>query len=234
MTNTLFLITARGGSKGIPGKNIKVLGTKPLIYYSIDLARKFVNDEYICISTDSIEIAKVAEMNGLSVPFIRPAELASDAAGSYEVIRHAVEFYSGRFKFDKVVLLQPTSPFRLKTHVEACLKNYENKCEMVISVKAAKSNPYQLLYTENEEGFLEKILKGNKAERRQDFPKVYEINGAVYVFNVEALMKTHIRDFSKIRFCEMPEINSVDIDEPIDWKWAEFLLEKKIVELDYE
>jgi CMP-N,N'-diacetyllegionaminic acid synthase len=234
LKETLFLITARGGSKGIPGKNIKMLGNKPLINYSIDLAREFVSDEYICVSTDSLEIKEVVEKKGLKVPFFRPAELASDSAGSYEVIRHALDFYTDRFKFDKVVLLQPTSPYRLKKHVEDCVKKFDDGCEMVISVKKTKANPYHLLYIEHEKGFLEKILKGNSAERRQDFPQVYEINGAVYVFNVESLKNKHIRDFSRIRYCEMPEINSVDIDELLDWKWAEFLIEKNIVQLDYE
>lgn len=232
--DTLFLITARGGSKGVPGKNIKMLGTKPLISYSIDLARKFVSDEFICVSTDSQEIIQVAENNGLKVPFRRPSELATDTAGTYDVIKHAIDFYSGKLEFSKIVLLQPTSPFRLKKHVEACLALHETDCEMTVSVKLTKANPYQLLYIENQSGYLEKVIKGNSAERRQDLPRVYQLNGAIYIFNVKALQHNSISDFTKIKYYEMPELNSLDIDEPIDWQWAEFLLEKKIIQFDYE
>jgi CMP-N,N'-diacetyllegionaminic acid synthase len=231
---TLFLITARGGSKGIPGKNIKILGEKPLINYSIDLARKFVSDDYICVSTDSKEISDVVSKKGLSVPFLRPAELASDTAGTYEVILHCIDFYKDKLKFDKLVLLQPTSPFRLKSDVEACLKNYTNACEMLVSAKVTKANPYQLLFIENPYGFLEKVIQGNEAQRRQDMPKVFQLNGAVYVYNVDSLKQKHIRDFTKIKYHEMQEINSVDIDEPIDWDWAEYLIKEKKIVLDYE
>jgi CMP-N,N'-diacetyllegionaminic acid synthase len=233
LKNTLFLITARGGSKGIPGKNIKLLHNKSLINYSIDLAREFVSDEYICVSTDSAEISKVAENNGLHVPFVRPAELATDTAGSYEVIKHALHFYEDKLAIDKIVLLQPTTPFRLKKQVADCISTYTKDCDMVVSVNTTKANPYQLLYIENQQGFIEKVIKGTDFERRQDLPKVFQINGAVYVYNVQSLKDKHIRDFNKIRHYEMPELNSLDIDEPLDWLWAEFLMEKKIITLDY-
>ena len=112
---SLFLITARGGSKGIPHKNIKPLNGKPLIYYAIDVARQFVEDEDICVSTDGDDIIKTVEDYNLKVLFKRPAELASDTAGSDEVILHAVQYYEalGRL-YDNIVLLQPTSPFRTK------------------------------------------------------------------------------------------------------------------------
>lgn len=231
---TLFLITARGGSKGIPGKNVKPLMGKPLINYSIDLARKFVNDNYICLSTDSQEIIDVAAINGLKVPFVRPPELATDTAGSYDVIKHALDHYENKLQVDRIVLFQPTSPFRLKKHVDECLSRYSSDCDMLISVKETKANPYQLLYTENENGFIEKLMKGGNYERRQDLPKVYQVNGAIYVYNAASLKQKNIKEFGKIKHYEMPGLNSVDIDEPLDWDWAEFLLEKKIIKLDYE
>jgi CMP-N,N'-diacetyllegionaminic acid synthase len=232
--NTLFLITARGGSKGLPGKNIKPLMGKPLINYSIDLARKFVKDEYICLSTDSKEIIDVAEKNGLKVPFTRPAELATDTAGSYDVIKHALDHYENKLQIDRLVLFQPTSPFRLKKHVDECLSQYTSDYDMLVAVKATKANPYQLLYTENKDGYIEKLMKGADYERRQDMPKVYQINGAIYIYNVASLEQKNIKEFKKIKHYEMPELNSVDIDEPLDWNWAEFLLEKKIIKFDYE
>ena len=110
---TLVVIPARGGSKGIPHKNIKPLNGKPLICYSIDVARKFTTDEHICVTTDDDEIIKVVEDYGLKVPFKRPEELATDHCGSNEVIQHAYQFYTKQgVQYDAIMLLQPTSPFR--------------------------------------------------------------------------------------------------------------------------
>ena len=109
----LYVIPARGGSKGVPGKNIKLLGGKPLIYYSIEVARALANDEDICVSTDNIEIKELVEQTGLQVPFLRPPELALDDSGTYEVLLHAVNYYATQGKqYNLLVLLQPTSPFR--------------------------------------------------------------------------------------------------------------------------
>ena len=185
---SLFLITARGGSKGIPHKNIKPLAGKPLIYYAIDVARQFVDDEDICVSTDGDDIIKTVEKYGLKVPFRRPAELASDTSGSYEVILHALQYYEalGRL-YDNIVLLQPTSPFRTKEDVEMCISKYGSDCDMVVSVKRATSNPYYDIFEEDAKGNLV-ISKGDgKITRRQEAPKCYEYNGAVYVINVDSL-----------------------------------------------
>lgn len=232
--DTLFLITARGGSKGIPGKNIKLLNSKPLIYYSIDVARKFVSDDLICVSTDDDKIIETVENYGLKIPFKRPANLATDKAGSNDVILHALNFYKSKRNIDALVLLQPTSPFRLVKHVKESLGLYNKDVDSVMSVKITHANPYQLLYAQNKDGYIEKILKGTDFERRQDLPKVFEINGAVYVFNPHSLTKQKISEFTKIKHYEMPDLNSVDLDTSLDWTWAEFLLEKKIIELDYE
>src|SRR5215212_5770611 len=117
-TDSLFVIPARGGSKGIPGKNIRLLDGKPLIQYTIEFARLFVPDGNICVTTDSPEIAECVSGLGYEIPFIRPAELATDTAGSREVLLHVLEHYENKEKyFDNLVLLQPTSPFRLQHHL---------------------------------------------------------------------------------------------------------------------
>lgn len=227
---SLFLITARGGSKGIPHKNIKPLNGKPLIYYAIDVARQFVEDEDICVSTDGDDIIKTVEDYNLKVLFKRPAELASDTAGSYEVILHAVQYYEalGRL-YDNIVLLQPTSPFRTKEDVEMCLSKYDSDCDMVVSVKPAASNPYYDIFEEDANGNLV-ISKGDgKITRRQEAPKCYEYNGAVYVININSLKTKHMNDFQKVRFYEMSEIHSVDLDTMLDWKYAELLIQEGIV-----
>lgn len=227
---SLFLITARGGSKGIPHKNIKPLAGKPLICYAIDVARQFTDDENICLSTDDAAIIQTAEDYGLRVPFKRPDELASDTAGSYEVILHALNFFENKgIQYDNIVLLQPTSPFRTKEDVEGCISKYDEGCDMVVSVKPAASNPYYDIFEEDANGNLV-ISKGDgKITRRQEAPKCYEYNGAVYVINPVSLKTMHMNDFKKNRFYEMSEIHSVDLDTMLDWKYAELLIEEKLV-----
>lgn len=229
--NTLFLITARGGSKGIPGKNIKYLAGKPLIYYTIDAAKKLTTDENICVSTDSQEIIDVVEKYPLKVPFIRPTHLATDTAGSYEVILHALDFYKQNNKtFDQLVLLQPTSPFRNSQHIQEALALYTSDLDMVVSVKESHANPYYNLFEEDTAGFLKKCNDSN-AIRRQDSPKVYEYNGAIYIINIKSVMQKSLGEFKKIKKYIMDDLHSVDIDSPIDWLFAEMLLEKKLISI---
>ncbi len=225
----LFLIPARGGSKGIPGKNIKPLAGKPLICYAIDVAREVASSqEDICVSTDDDEIIRLVEAYGLPIPFRRPAELSQDNSGSYEVIIHALEHYKAQGKsYDAVVLLQPTSPLRTATHVREAMELYSTDCDMVVSVAEAKSNPYYVMFQENQNGFLQHILKGTFV-RRQDCPTVYEYNGAVYVMNVRSLHEKHLSEFTKNRKYVMPASASIDLDTPDDWRYAEYLMEREL------
>ena len=151
----LVIIPARGGSKGIPRKNIKLFNGKPLIYYTIDCARAVCPDEDICVSTDDSEIISVVEQYGLKVPFVRPAELATDTAGTYEVLLHALDFYEKQGKhYDVVMLLQNTSPFRTAEHVKDALKLFNSEVDMVVSVKESSANPYCNLFEEDSNGHL--------------------------------------------------------------------------------
>lgn len=226
---TLFLIPARGGSKGVPKKNIKALAGNPLISYSIEVAREFVDDKDICVSTDSDEIKATVEGLGLKVPFIRPQELSSDQAGTREVILHALEFYEKLgINYSTVALLQPTSPFRTKDNVGSCLSLYNEEIDMVVSVKESKANPYYLLFEEDKNGFLFQSKKG-KFTRRQEVPKVYEINGAVYVINVDSIKSSPISEFKKVRKMTMNEIHSIDIDTPFDWHICEMIIDKNLL-----
>ena len=227
---TLTIIPARGGSKGIPHKNIKPLNGKPLIYYSIDCARAICDDENICVSTDDLEIIKCVEDYGLKVPFVRPAELATDTAGTYEVLLHALDFYEKQGKhYDVVLLLQNTSPFRKSIHVKEALKLYKPEIDMVVSVKETTSNPYYNCFEENDKGFLI-ISKGDGLfTRRQDAPKAYEYNGAIYVINPASLKKMPLGKFSKRVKYVMDDIHSVDLDNMIDWKFAELIIKEGLV-----
>ncbi len=227
---TLVIIPARGGSKGIPRKNIKPFDGKPLIYYTIDCARAICPDEDICVSTDDAEIISVVEQYGLKVPFVRPAELATDTAGTYEVLLHALDFYEKQGRhYDIVVLLQNTSPFRTPEQVKEALSLYREDVDMVVSVKECAANPYYCVFEENQEGFLH-ICKGEgNIFRRQDAPKVYEYNGAIYVMNAEVLNTTHMHKMQKRVKYVMDDLSSFDLDTMWDWKMAEMIKKEKML-----
>lgn len=225
----LFLIPARGGSKGIPNKNIKDLLGKPLIQYTIDEAKKIANIDDICLSTDSANIKRVGESLGLKVPFLRPSGISQDLSSTEEVLRHALKFYEENgIHYEYVVLLQPTSPFRKEEDVLKATSLMSNEMDMVVSVKMTASNPYYVLFEENKYGFLEKSKEGDFT-RRQDCPAVYELNGAIYVINVKSLKSHSMKDFKRIVKYEMGEVESLDIDEPIDWLMAELILKENLI-----
>lgn len=224
----LVIIPARGGSKGIPHKNIKLLVGKPLIYYTIDVARQIVADEDICVSTDDQEIIQCVEVYGLKVPFIRPAELATDTAGTYEVLLHALNFYEQQGKqYDVVLLLQNTSPFRTAKQVKEALALYRYDIDMVVSVKECSANPYYCVFEENQDGYLN-ICKGDgNITRRQDAPKVYEYNGAIYVINPHSLKQMPLNKFLRRIKYVMDEQSSLDVDTMNDWRMAELIASQK-------
>ena len=228
----LIIIPARGGSKGIPGKNIKSLGGKPLICWSIDVARSLTKEENICVTTDSLDIIKVVEDYGLKIPFVRPAELATDKAGSNDVLLNALNFYESSGKsFKMIVLLQPTSPFRKLEFVEEAMELYNEGLDMVVSVKEASCNPYYNCYEEDKEGLLVRSKSLNAPlVCRQDAPHAYEYNGSIYVINPKSLKEKGMSHFTKIRKYEMTDLYSIDLDTMLDWYIAEMILEKKILE----
>lgn len=226
----IIVIPARGGSKGIPHKNIKELNGKPLITYSIDVARQLTSDEDICVSTDDDEIIRAVEHYGLCVPFKRPAELATDHAGTNGVLLHALEFYEKQKRnIDVIVLLQPTSPFREVENMKEAISLYDSSVDMVVSVKDAVTNPYYNSFEEDAEGVL-KISKGDgKVERRQDAPKVWEFNGSIFVINPQSLKEKGMVNFTRIRKYLMDDIHSMDLDTLLDWKIAELMLKENMI-----
>lgn len=224
--NVLVIIPARGGSKGIPHKNIKLLNGKPLIYYTIDTARAITSDENICVSTDDMGIKSVVENYGLKVPFVRPSELATDTIGTYEVLLHALDFYEKLGKhFDTVLLLQATSPFRRIEQVKDALQQYnDSEADMLVSVKVSAANPYYNLYEEDEKGFLHVCKGDGTIYRRQDAPKVYEYNGAIYIMSAAKLKTTHMHHMQKRIKYIMDAQSSFDLDTMRDWEMAEMIL----------
>ena len=224
----LYLIPARKGSKGLPGKNTKLLGRKPLIEYSIDFALNNLKiDDELCISTNDEAVIEIAKSKGITIPFIRPEEFANDSASSHDVIIHAINQYDKLNQtFDAVLLLQPTSPFRIQDDFTNLIKEYSVDTDMVVSVKLAKENPYFTLFEKNSQGFLNKSKAGN-FERRQDCPEVYAFNGSMYLINIASIKKARISELKNIKKIIMPEERSVDIDTLADWTLAEFYLKNE-------
>ena len=225
---TLWLIPARGGSKGIPDKNIKPFCGTPLVIKALSQAQTCASpDDTIFVSTDSQKIKALVEENGVPVPFMRPDELSGDTASTYSAIMHALDEFGKRGKeFSRIVLLQPTSPFRNVDDIKGALALWTPSLDMVVSVCEARTNPYYSAFEENSEGFL-KISKGNgEFTRRQDAPSVVEYNGAVYVISVSSLEKGPFSSFSRILPYRMETARSIDLDTPEDWLIAEYLYTK--------
>jgi len=223
----LYIIPARGGSKGIPRKNIKLLCGRPLIAYSIDAALEAGAPlRSIILSTDDEEIADTARGLGLTVDYMRPPELATDTAGSREVIIDAMDWADRRgMAYDCVVLLQPTSPMRTAADIKAALDLYTPDVDMVVSVKEASANPYYNCFeADPESGYLH-ISKGDgMLTRRQDAPPAWEYNGAVYVINPRSIRESPMGAFKKRVPSVMPAQRSIDLDTITDWLVAEALM----------
>ena len=225
----LIVIPARGNSKGVPGKNIKPLGGKPMLGYSLDAARHLFQDDEILVSTDDPEIKAYVESKGIEVPFLRPAELATDHADTYDVLIHALGFTEkNKYQPEVLILLQPTSPFRTSKHISEALDIYKkySDLDMVVSVVETRANPYYVLFEDDEEGLLRKSKQGD-FQRRQDCPSVWQYNGAIYIINVDSLKERRLNQFEKVKKYVMSEMDSLDIDTLLDWKLAEVLINER-------
>lgn len=221
----LGIITARGGSKGLPRKNLRDLGGKPLIAWSIEAGKKSRYLDRLVLSTEDEEIMRVAREFGCEVPFARPAALATDEAPGIAPVLDALDRIPG---FDWVVLLQPTSPLRSAEDIDACIKAcVEYRAQACVSVTLASENPHWM-YTFDDARRLRALLGAERPpERRQDLPAAYVLNGAVYVARSEWLLEA--RDFigaSTVAHVMPPE-RSVDIDDESDFDYAKYLLQRK-------
>jgi len=220
-SNVLGLIPARGGSKGVPRKNIRELAGIPLIAHSIQAARDATAIDSVVVSTDDEEIAEVAESHGARVPFLRPSELATDEAPTAPVITDALEtLHEAGEAYDAFVLLQPTSPLRTATHINEAYSLYEESdADSLISVYPT----YDTRWERTPKG-AKKLNYTDAAKRRQDRDPEYVINGAIYVTDVEQFIDTEKTITGITKMYEMPERESVDIDEPFDLWLAEQIL----------
>lgn len=221
----LYIIPARGGSKSIPGKNIKPLAGKPLLGYSLEAALALAPAERVILTTDSEEIAAVGRQFGPIVPHMRPAELATDTAGSREVMLDAMAEARRRgIRFDVVVLLQPTSPMRTPDDIRRTLAAWSPDVDMAVTVAPAPCNPYYDCFETDPEGFL-RVSKGSGLlTRRQMAPPAWQFNGAVYAITPSALEARALGEMTRRRPVEMPRERSLDLDTPLDWKICEYIL----------
>lgn len=225
----LALIPARGGSKGIKGKNIVELCGKPLIAYSIlaGLESKYIDK--VVVTTDSEEIAEVSKRFGAEVPFFRPAYLASDTAKTIDAVLHAVEWLREHGEdYDILVLLQPTQPLRTGVDIDEAIETYmKNGMKAVVSVKEVDEHPI-LMRTINEKGYLDPLLPVNSTIRRQDMPSYYIVDGSIYINSIEELNHETSLNDNSIPYIMAAE-KSVDIDETKDLKMAEILCKESEV-----
>jgi N-acylneuraminate cytidylyltransferase len=223
--NILGLIPARGGSKGIPGKNIKMLGGKPLLAYTVDAATKSSSLNRVILSSDDAEIISVANEIGLEVPFVRPADLASDSAPTLPTILHALDFFEkqGLF-FDAVCLLQTTSPFRAPGMIDAAIQKFiEQDADALVSVRAVphEFNPHWV-FEPTQNDFL-KIATGDKEiiSRRQNLPPAFIRDGALYITKSSVLKEQNSLYGQKLAYFETNDLFHVNLDTLQDWEDAE-------------
>lgn len=223
-------ICARGGSKGVPGKNVRPLGGRPLIAHSIDQARTTGLFAQIAVSSDSPEILSVAAAAGATILIERPPELATDAAPKLPVIQHcllAAEEQSGQ-TFDVVVDLDTTSPLRLPEDIIGSVRLLlDTDAENVITAMKARRSPYFNL-VELEDGYvrLSKPL-ADPVTRRQASPACFDMNASVYVWHRQSLLDGKTVFMERTRLFEMPEERSIDIDTPLDLAFVEFLMAQR-------
>jgi len=225
----IAIIPARGESKSIPRKNIKLLAGKPLIAYTIETALKCKLLDRIIVSTDDKEIAAISKKHGAEVPFMRPRELALDSIPMLPVLQHAVSYLEQNEKLhiDIVVLLQPTSPFREVSDIESCIKKLKKeKADSVVTVCEAEHNPYFVMMKFQDDNLVPLLKTEKPVTTRQDALKVYRLNGAVYAVKRDVLMNENKIFTDNTKAVIMPQEKSIDLDHPLDFEFAEFLIKK--------
>ena len=225
----LGVIPARGGSKGVPRKNIKILGNKPLIEYTSAIALKSNYLDTVVLSSDDDEIIEIGKKLGLDVPFKRPKNLADDSATSLSVLKHVINYFEEKKQFfDAVCLLQPTSPFRTISFLESAIQKFINSdTDSLVSVLEVphEYNPHWT-FKESTNGHLT-IATGDKniISRRQDLPKSYHRDGSIYITKTHVIKEQNSLYGNSIAFIESSKKTYVNIDTLQDWEKAEEMLE---------
>jgi len=229
--NIVALICARGGSKGILNKNIKILGGEPLIVRSINQAKKLKEVKRVIVSTDSKEIANIATAAGAEVPFMRPKNLAEDNSSEWLVWRHALESIKkidGKYP-DILIVVPVTSPLRAEDDLKKCLIEFnKGNADIIITVTNSHRNPYFNMVKINEEGLASLVIPQVKTIiRRQESPEVYDMTTVAYVTTPKFILEKDGIFSGKVGHVHIPIERAIDIDNPFDLRIAELLLAVK-------
>jgi len=229
--NSVVLIFARGGSKGLPGKNLKELGGKPLIAWSILHARSIDRVSRVIVSTDSEEIADISRKYGAEVPFMRPTELATDSSPEWLSWQHALEYLRDTDgELPEIMLSLPTtSPLRSSVDIESCLDLYlEGGADVVISTTEPHRNPYFNMVKKNKDGTVGLVCgEGLSISHRQNSPEVFDMTTVCYVANPRFVLDNNSIFDGRVKAVNVPVERSIDIDSLLDFQIAEFLMNKK-------
>lgn len=232
----IAIIPARGGSKGLPGKNIRMLNGMPLIAYTIRAALESKHIERVIVTTDDVKIAEIALEYGAEVPFIRPSELALDNTQAIDVYLHAVEYLmsQGEERIDKFMALLPTAPMRNANHIEEAIRIFnEGKARTLISVKEAET-PISWYFDKDSNNRIRnsEFGTGNAVTNRQENKSYYIPNGSIYILDYELLKKERTYYCDNTIAFEMDNEHSIDIDTQLDFEIAEFLMQRKDKTID--
>ncbi len=223
--DVIAFIFCRGGSKGLPGKNIRPLGGKPLLAHSIDVAKQCAAIKRVIVSTDDQNIAQIATQYGAEVPMLRPPELANDNSNEWLAWQHAVNELAGQ-EFSTFISLPATSPLRHVKDVENCLNALTEKIDMVVTVTPARNNPWYSMIKLDEEGLAQKVIEQGFT-RRQDAPAVYDCTGVAYVTRPEYIRSASGVYGGRVKPVVIPAERAVDIDDEFDFFIAESLWQKQ-------
>lgn len=223
----LGIIPARGGSKGVPRKNIRLLAGKPLIAWTIEAAKSSEHISRLILSSDDEEILTIAKNFGCEVPFIRPKEYASDESSAIDVVMHAMNALQE--SYDYLVYLQPTSPLKRTKDIDGAIaKCIKSKVDTCVSVTSPDKSPYWSFRLDDENKLIPLIPWEDKNTRRQDVPESYILNGAIYVAKTEAILKHRSFIHKDTIGFYMPRNRSVDVDAELDFVIAEYLLHNSV------
>jgi len=225
---TYAFVFARGGSKGVPGKNIRKLAGKPLLEYSIDLARKIETVDKIFISTEDQTIASIAREYGADV-INRPEELARDDTPEWLAWKHAVEWLEDRGdSFDVFLSLPTTSPLGNRQDILSAMGSLDENTDVVLTMTQATRSPWFNMARETNDGFIELLMKNDKTfHRRQDTPKIYNLTTVAYVTRPKFIKNANGIFDGRVRGIEIPTERALDIDTELDFQFAEFLMKQE-------
>jgi N-acylneuraminate cytidylyltransferase len=228
--NVTGLICARGGSKGVPNKNLRIFAGKPLIYWTVKQALETIEIREVYVSTDSEEIAEVARAAGAKIPFLRPSDLSTDKSPEIDTWKHAVSFLEEKLQVhsDTIAVLPCTSPLRLPIDVSNCIQLRQTKnADIAVSMCESERNPYFNMVQKSADGTIQVLMQQSKqVSRRQDAPVVYDLTTVAYAFDPRYIRTATSIFEGKVVGIEVPRERAMDIDTMLDFEIAEYLFLK--------